>query len=102
MADTASHALASSATVKPTFSDEEEVVVIRNGWTPKKKNIMLHIILAYLMLLTAFFNVACLYNAYLLFDIVFCKCFLSSSIFIGSLINNLFISNIILHHVQFF
>ena len=37
MADHASHALASSATVKPTFNDEEEVVVIRNGWTPKEE-----------------------------------------------------------------
>ena len=36
VADNASHALASSATVKPTFNDEEEVVVIRNEWTPKK------------------------------------------------------------------
>ena len=32
-ADNASHALASSATAKPTFNVEEEVVVIRNGWT---------------------------------------------------------------------
>ena len=37
MADNASHALASSATAKPTFNVDEEVVVIRNGWTPKKK-----------------------------------------------------------------
>ena len=36
----ASHTLASSATVKPTLNVEEEVVVIRNGWTPKKKNIL--------------------------------------------------------------
>ena len=35
--DNATHALASSATTKPTFNAEEEVVVIRNGWTPKKK-----------------------------------------------------------------
>ena len=35
--DNASHALASSVTVRSTFNDEEEVVVIRNGWTPKKK-----------------------------------------------------------------
>ena len=34
VADNASHALASSATVKLTFYVEEEVVVIRNGWTP--------------------------------------------------------------------
>ena len=38
VADNASHALASSATVKLSFNDEEEVVVIHNGWTPKKKN----------------------------------------------------------------
>ena len=36
MADNASHALASSATVKPTLSIEKEVVAIRNVWTPKK------------------------------------------------------------------
>ena len=34
--DNATHALASSATAKPTFNVEEEDVVIRNGWTPKK------------------------------------------------------------------
>ena len=37
VADNSSHALASSATAKPTFNFEEEVVVIRNGWTPKKE-----------------------------------------------------------------
>ena len=37
VANNASHALASSATVRPTFTMEEEVIVIRNGWTPKKK-----------------------------------------------------------------
>ena len=37
MADNAYRTLASSATAKPTFNVEEEVVVIRNGWTPKKK-----------------------------------------------------------------
>ena len=37
MADNASHALAFSDTVKSTFNDEEEVVVIRNGWTPWKR-----------------------------------------------------------------
>ena len=36
-ADNASHALGSSATARPTFNVKEEVVVIRNGWTPKKK-----------------------------------------------------------------
>ena len=35
--DNATHALASSATAKSTFNIEEEVVVIRNGWTPKKR-----------------------------------------------------------------
>ena len=39
VADNASHTLASSATAKPTFNVEEEVVVIRSGWTPKKKKI---------------------------------------------------------------
>ena len=37
VADNASFALASSATEKPTFNVEEEVIVIRIGWTPKKK-----------------------------------------------------------------
>ena len=36
VADNASHALASSATVKHTLSVEEEIVVIHNGWTPMK------------------------------------------------------------------
>ena len=36
LADNASHALASSTTVKSTFNVEEEVVVIRNGWIPKE------------------------------------------------------------------
>ena len=35
--DNATHALASSATAKPTFNVEDEDVVIRNGWTPKKE-----------------------------------------------------------------
>ena len=41
--DNATHALASSATARPTFNVEEEDVVIRNGWTPKeekKKNVV--------------------------------------------------------------
>ena len=43
--DNASYALASSATVKPTFNVEEEDVVIRNGWTPKEEDsIMLQFI----------------------------------------------------------
>ena len=37
VADNAYHALASSATAKPTFNVEEEFVVIRIGWTPMKK-----------------------------------------------------------------
>ena len=40
VADNAYHALASSATAKPTFNIEEEVVVIRNGWAPKKKDVI--------------------------------------------------------------
>ena len=35
--DNATHALASSATAKPTFIVEEEDFVIRNGWTPKEE-----------------------------------------------------------------
>ena len=38
VADNASLALASSATVVPTFNLEKDVVVIRNGWTPKSGN----------------------------------------------------------------
>ena len=33
----ATHALAASATARPTFNVEEEDVVIRNGWTPTEK-----------------------------------------------------------------
>ena len=36
VADNATHALASSAIAKPTFNVEEEVIIIRNGWTPKE------------------------------------------------------------------
>ena len=36
VADNVSHALASSATVRPTFNVDEKVVVIRN-WTPKEE-----------------------------------------------------------------
>ena len=36
--DNATHALASSATAKPTFNVEEEDIVIRNGWTPKEED----------------------------------------------------------------
>ena len=39
VANNASHALASSATARPTFNVEEEVVVIRSGWTPEEKKI---------------------------------------------------------------
>ena len=31
------YAMASTATAKPTFNVEEEVVVIRNGWTPLRR-----------------------------------------------------------------
>ena len=37
VADNASHALVSSATAMPIFNVEVEVVIIRNGWTPKKR-----------------------------------------------------------------
>ena len=40
VADNATHALASSATAKPTFNVEQEDVVIRNGWTPKEEQKM--------------------------------------------------------------
>ena len=35
--DNATHELASSATARPNINVEEEDIVIRNGWTPKKK-----------------------------------------------------------------
>ena len=37
VANIASYALTFPTTAKPTFNILEEVVVIRNGWTPKKK-----------------------------------------------------------------
>ena len=37
VADNATNALASSATVKHTFNDEEEVIVIHNRWTPEEE-----------------------------------------------------------------
>ena len=52
--DNATHALASSATARPTFNIEEEVVVTRNGWTPKEED---------LMLFAALSNAVCFYNA---------------------------------------
>ena len=42
-ADNASHALASSATVRPTFNVEEKVVVMRSGWTPKEEDMYIYI-----------------------------------------------------------
>ena len=42
VADNSTHAFASSATAKPTFNVEEEVVVIHNGWTPKKRRRYMH------------------------------------------------------------
>ena len=40
--------------------------------------IMMHIMLSYLMLFAALSNAVCLYNAFILFAIDFCKCFLFS------------------------
>ena len=37
VADNAHHALASSATARPTFNIEEDIVVIHTGWTAEKK-----------------------------------------------------------------
>ena len=48
VADNASHALAFSATVKPTLNVEEEVVFIRNGYT--LKDITIYIVILYLCL----------------------------------------------------
>ena len=59
VADNASHALASSATVKPTINVEEEVVVIRNGWTPKKKKKKLYSInIGYMVFLSFFIQLS--------------------------------------------
>ena len=43
MVDNATHALASSATAKPTFNVEEEDVVIRNGCTPKEEGVIINV-----------------------------------------------------------
>ena len=40
VANNAYHALASSAATRPTINVEEEVVVIHNGWTPKKEKVL--------------------------------------------------------------
>ena len=50
MADKASHALASSATAKHTFNVEEEVAVIRNGWTPKEEEVLVAVVLVALLI----------------------------------------------------
>ena len=39
VADNVTHALASTATVKPTLNDEEEDIVIQNGWTPEEEEL---------------------------------------------------------------
>ena len=51
--DNATHALASSATARPTFNVEEEDVVNRNGWTPKEEE-DIHVTLNSLLLLVHF------------------------------------------------
>ena len=51
VAEHSSHALASSATARPTFSIEEEVVVIRSGWIPKKRRRSIHFYLRRLLLI---------------------------------------------------
>ena len=61
---------------------------------------LLYIMLVYLMLFAALFNVVCLYNAF------FCH-FLLEMLFVfllclELLTHSLFVSNIILHHTQFF
>ena len=48
-------------------------------------HILLFIMLAYLMLLTALFNAVCLHNAYLFFAIEFCTCVLFSCFVYGLL-----------------
>ena len=63
--------------------------------------IMLHIMLAYLMLLAALSNAVCLHGAFLFcFAIDFCKCFFFM-LCLGLLTHSLFISSIILHPAQY-
>ena len=38
VADNSTHVLAPTATEKHTFNDEEEDIVICNGWDPEKEN----------------------------------------------------------------
>ena len=64
--------------------------------------ILLCIMLAYLMQLTALLNIICLYNDYLFFAIDFLKYFLVLWFVFGLFTYSLFISNIILHFVQCF
>ena len=61
---------------------------------------MLYIVLAYLMLLSALSNVVCLNNAFILL-LIFANalCFMPC---LGLLTHSLFISRMILHHAQCF
>ena len=68
VAEYASLALASSATATPTFNVEEEVVVIRNGWTAKMREdiyIYIHIyiyIFIYRFIISFLTKTACCRN----------------------------------------
>ena len=62
--------------------------------------VMLYVMLAYLMLLAALSNAACLYNAfYLPLNFANAFCFI---ICLGLLTHSLFISSMIFHHAQCF
>ena len=56
--------------------------------------------LAYLMLFAVLFNAICLHNAY--FCHLFLQMFFVFMLCLGLLTRSLFISNIILHHAQWF
>ena len=59
--------------------------------------IMLHIILAYLMLLAALSNAVCLHNAFFILIFANAFCFM---LCLGLLIHSLFISSMIFHHAR--
>ena len=63
--------------------------------------IMLYVMLAYLMLFAALSNAVCLYNAFFFLLLIFANAF-CFMLCLGLLTHSLFISGVILHHVQCF
>ena len=61
--------------------------------------VMLYIVLAYLMLLTALFNAVCLQTAYLFSAIFLVNAFCFHAFVFGLLTHSMFISFVILHHI---